>query len=516
MDVILSVDLGTTAIKTCLVDAAGRLLASASREYVLDTPTPDVVELDAEAYWSAFRDGLAEVLDRTRVDPHAIRALGISAQGETLICADASGRAIRPAIVWLDNRALAEADELAAEFGNDAAYRVTGQVSFVPTWPAAKLLWLRRHESETFGRAAWFLLIEDWFIARLTGRFVCEGSLATSTMYWDLTTHRWWPEMLRYLGVGEDRLPEVHESGEPVGGILPAVARELGLDPATVVCTGALDQAAGAIGVGNVREGVFSENTGAALAICATVPAPVFDPDRQMPCHYHGIPGRYMEHTFTSGGMVLRWYRDTFCEPELETARATGQDAYDLLGELAAGVPAGSEGVIMLPHLQGAMAPEANPHAKGVFFGFTLHHTKAHFARSIMESIAFIVRRNVDVLAGMGIEVDEVRSLGGGARSRVWNQIKADVLGIPVATTEIEEAASLGAAILAGVAVGVYPSVEDAIARAVIVRERFEPDPANRSTYDAAYATYRDLYADLIGLFERSYPGRRSAGASSG
>ncbi len=504
MDVILSVDLGTTAIKTCLVDATGQLLAGASREYRLDTPGPDAVELDAETYWAAFRDGVAELLSRTSVDPREIRALGISAQGETLILADAAGRAIRPAIVWLDNRALAEADEMAAEFGNDAAYRVTGQVSFVPTWPASKLLWLRRHEPVTFDRAAWFLLIEDWFIARLTGRFVCEGSLVTSTMYWDLTTRRWWPEMLEYLGIAEDRLPEIRESGEPVGPILPAVARELGLDPDTIVCTGALDQAAGAIGVGNIREGVFSENTGAALAICATVPAPVFDPGGQMPCHYHGIPGMYMEHTFTSGGMVLRWYRDTFCEPEVEAARLQGRDAYDVLGELAAGVPPGSEGVITLPHLQGAMAPEANPRARGVFYGFTLHHTKAHFARSIMEAIAFIVRRNVDVLAGLGIPVDEVRALGGGARSRTWCRIKADVLGIPVVTTEIEEAASLGAAILAGVAVGAFPSLEVAIDRMVAVKERFEPDPANRETYDAAYATYRDLYDSLVGVFERS------------
>ncbi len=504
MDLILSVDLGTTAVKTCLLDAQGHLLASASREYQLDTPHPDAVELDPETYWTAFREGVAEVILKTGVTPRHIRALGISAQGETLICADAVGRPIRPAIVWLDNRALVEADELAAEFGNEASYRITGQVAFVPTWPAAKLLWLRRHEPDTFRRTARFLLVEDWFIARLTGRFVCEGSLVTSTTYWDLNTRQWWPEMLAFLGVSEDRLPEILESGEVVGEILPAVAHELGLDASTIVCTGALDQAAGAIGVGNVREGVFSENTGAALAICATVPAPVFDRGLQMPCHYHGIPGRYMEHTFTTGGMVLRWYRDTFCQSEMDQALVQGRDAYDLLGELAASVPAGSEGVVMLPHLQGAMAPDANPRARGVFYGFALRHTKAHFARSIMEAIAFIVRRNVDVLAGLGIEVDEVRALGGGARSRVWSQIKADVLGIPVVTTEIEEAASLGAAILAGVAVGAFPSLESAIDRMVVVKDRFVPDPANRATYDAGYATYRDLYADLVGMFDRT------------
>jgi hypothetical protein len=193
VDTILSVDLGTTAVKTCLVDARGSLLATATREYRLETPFPEAVEVDPEVYWHAFRDGVAELLDRTAVDPREIRALGVSAQGETLICADAAGRPIRPAIVWLDNRAHEEAGLLTAEFGDEAAYRITGQVSFVPTWPAAKLLWLRRHEPGTFARSERFLLIEDWFIARLTGRFVCEGSLVTSTMYWDLTTRGWWP-----------------------------------------------------------------------------------------------------------------------------------------------------------------------------------------------------------------------------------------------------------------------------------------------------------------------------------
>ncbi len=504
MDKILSVDLGTTAIKTCLVDAAGRLLGSVSREYQLDTPAAEAVELDAETYWRAFREALAELMGRSRVDPKEIRSLGVSAQGETLICTDTTGHPVRPAIVWLDNRAHAEAADLTAEFGDEAAYRITGQVSFVPTWPAAKILWLRRHEQDTFARTARFLLIEDWFISRLTGRFVCEGSLVTSTMYWNLATRRWWPEMLAYLGIDEARLPEIREPGEAVAELLPTVAAEIGLDPATIVCTGALDQAAGAIGVGNTREGVFSENTGAALAICATVPAPFTDPARQMPCHYHGVPGRYMAHTFTSGGMVLRWYRDAFCEPEMAAAAASGADAYDLLGAEAAAIAAGSEGLVMLPHLQGAMAPEANPRAKGVFYGFTLRHRRGHFARSIMEAIAYIVRRNVEVLVQMGVGVNEVRALGGGARSHVWNQIKADVLGIPVVTTEIEEAAALGAAILAGVAVGTFASIDDAVAKMVVVKDRYEPNEANATVYDAGYETYRALYESLVGMFDKT------------
>ncbi len=294
MDMILAVDLGTTAIKTSLFDEHGRLLVGAAREYELSTPTPLSVELDVEGYWAAFRATIAEILARWPDAPGHIRALGISAQGETLICADSAGEILRPAIVWLDNRAQEEAAALAAHFTNETCYRVTGQVSFVPTWPAAKILWLREHEPAVFRRTATFLLIEDWLIHRLTGVAACEGSLVTSTAYWDFTKRTWWPEMLGYLGIDEGRLPELRESGSPVGPILAPVARELGLDPSTVVCMGALDQAAGAIGVGNIRPGVFSENTGAALAICATVPGPTFDPAAQMPCHCHGVPGLYM------------------------------------------------------------------------------------------------------------------------------------------------------------------------------------------------------------------------------
>ncbi len=503
MDTILSVDLGTTAVKTALFDERGGLLAKATREYKLATPSPLAVELGVEQYWAAFKRTLAEVLEARPGAAGSIRALGISAQGETLICADGDGNALRPAIVWLDNRAQDEAADLAREFGNDQCYRVTGQVSFVPTWPAAKILWLRRNEPDVFRRTAHFLLLEDYIIKRLTGRTVCEGSLVTSTTYWDFTRRAWWPEMLAYLGIGAERLPEIYESGEPIGPIREAVARELGLEPSTIVCTGALDQAAGAIGVGNIRPGVFSENTGAALAVCATVRNPVFDPSAQMPCHYHGVPGLYMEHTFTSGGMVLRWYRDTFCQPEIEAARRGGRDSYDLLSEMADGVAPGSEGLVMLPHLQGAMAPEANPKAKGVFYGFTLRHTKAHFARSIMESIACIVRRNIDVIEGLGIPVTEIRVLGGGARSSVWNRIKCDVTGRPVVTTENEEAACLGAAILAGRAVGMFGSLDEAVDRMVAVKGRLEPDPERHALYDGVYANYRELYDDLLGMFER-------------
>jgi xylulokinase len=269
-----------------------------------------------------------------------------------------------------------------------------------------------------------------------------------------------------------------------------------------MVCTGALDQACGAIGVGNIKPGVFSENTGAALAICATVHQPILDPGDQMPCHYHGIPGLYMLHTFTSGGIVMRWFRDEFAATELHAAKSAGMDAYDLLGMEAASVAPGCEGLVMLPHLQGAMAPEANPKACGTFYGFTLRHGRNHFARAIMEAVSFIVRRNIQVIEGLGVPVNEVRALGGGARSRIWKQIEADIIGRPVLTTTNEEAATLGAAILAGKAVGLYASIEEAAEQMIQIKDRFEPNPNTKAVYDDAFGTYVKLYDALCPLFE--------------
>jgi sugar (pentulose or hexulose) kinase len=504
-DLILSVDLGTTAIKVALFATSGELKALSTQEYSLLTPQPSVVEGEVEAYWASFKRGILDIQTKSPFPTDSVRALGLSAQGETLFCLDREGRPLRNAIVWMDNRAQAEAENLTAEFTNEACYKVTGQVGFDPCWPAAKILWLRTNEPEIFKRTATFALIEDYFIYRMTGKLVSEGSLLCSTLYWNITTKQWWKEMLVRLGIGEQQLPEIREPGEAIGPILPTVARELGLSPDTIVCTGALDQAAGAIGVGNIAEGIFSENIGAALAICSPVRKPVFHESRILPIHYFSIPDMYMMHSFTTGGMVLRWFRDAFCDMEKTVGGLIGSDPYELMVREAATVAPGCEGLIMLPHLNGSMAPDGNPKAKGVFYGFTLKHQKPHFIRAIMEALGYLVRRNIEALEQLGITVGEIRSLGGGARSPVWNQMKADITARPLVTMQCAEAASLGAAILAGKAVGIYGDIAGACKEMIRPAARFEPNPVCREIYDRNYDNYKKLFADLTDLFRKSY-----------
>ena len=498
---ILSLDLGTTAIKVAVFDLGGKMLASSTQEYKLLTPDTLSVELPVETYWQAFAAGLGDVLQKSGVPGESLACMGISAQGETLILIDETGAPLCNAIVWMDNRAQKEAQELSEQFPPDVVYPVTGQVSIVPTWPASKLLWVKRNRPEIFQKIYKALLIEDYFIYRLTGKFACEGSLICSTAYWDINTKTWWPQMLGYLGISEEQLPDIYEPGEIVGTLTAAAADELKISKNLTVCAGVLDQAAGAIGVGNIKPGLFSENTGAALAICATVDGVFQDPAFEMPCHYHGVKDLYMAHTFTTGGMALKWFRDAFCEPETLAAEKTGADPYALMDAQAESVAPGSDGLIMLPHLQGAMAPEANPMAKGVYFGITMKHTKAHFIRALMESIGFIVLRNIEVIEAMGIPVQEIRVLGGGSRSRVWNQIKADITGKVIWETEYADAACLGVAIVSGCSTGLFPDLNQAVDQMVTLKRRYEPNAENHALYLRQFALYKKLYNDLCPMF---------------
>lgn len=507
-ELILGIDIGTTSLKAAVFDHAGTQKAAAVVEYSLLTPQTNIVEAPCNIYMESIQKCMQVIASKGTISTRDITVVGFSVQGETLCLLDGDCQPLKNAIVWMDNRAGEQAEELRSKFGDELCYQVTGQVSFEACWPAAKLLWVKQHEPELFAKVRHILLLEDYVIYQLTGKFVAEGSLLTSTEYWDIRTKKYWPEMLAYLGIDESFLPEIRESGELVGTVLPEMADLLGISPQAKITTGCLDQAAGAIGVGNIRPGIFSENIGAALAICVPTSKLTYDPNRQMPVHYFATPDTYMMHTFTTGGMCLRWFRDGFCQPELDIQNLTGVDAYDLMGKEADRVAPGSDGLIMLPHLQGSMAPDVNLNAKGVFYGATLQHNKAHFVRSIMESLGYLICRNLEAIDAMGLEVKQIRTMGGGSKSDVWNQIKADITGKTLHVTySSQDTACLGAAILAGKAAGVFESIESAVDSMVKIKKTFEPNPANRAVYDKQYKKFKLLFNSLSTLFDEDAKG---------
>ncbi|MBM4044377.1 MAG: hypothetical protein FJ279_04620 [Planctomycetes bacterium] len=497
MPYLLSIDGGTTSTKVALFDTDGRMLALALNEYQLLTPAVNQVELPGPTYWQAAVKGVREVLAKSGVKGRDVAAVGITTQGETFIPMDAQGRELRNAIVWLDGRAVEEAEDLKRACDLDAYFRRTGLPDINGVWAAAKIMWLRTHEPDVYRRAAKFPLLEDYFIFKLTGEYATEASVSMSAGFLDIIAYDWWDEMLAKVGIGRERLSRLCHSAEAVGRVSRRAADETGLSEQTVVVTGALDQTAGAVGAGNIAPGIITETTGTALAVIATTGRPVFDPKRRVLAAPHAARDEFILLPFAqTAGMTFKWFRDVFGEPEKARKDA---DAYDLLTKLAANVPPGSDGLLMLPHLTGSSCPVFNPAARGAFIGISLSHTRGHFVRAVLESVAFMLREIVELVLELGVPVERVRSMGGGAKSDLWLQMKADALQKPVEVPECTETASLGAAILAGVGAGLFQSLEDGVARASKIARRFEPNPKMAQTYHDAYKGYLDLFRKLYG-----------------
>jgi sugar (pentulose or hexulose) kinase len=502
-ELILSLDIGTTSTKAAVYDHNGTQKALAVVEYSLLTPKPNFVEAPCDVYMESIMKCMEKISQKQNLDTSDVTVVGFSVQGETLCFLDGEANPLRDAIVWMDNRAGDQAEKLRKHFGNEKCYEVTGQVSFEACWPVSKVMWVKEHEPELFEKVQHILLLEDYIIYLLTGKLVAEGSLLTSTEYWDIRTKEYWKDMLDFVGIEENWLPEIKESGEVVGTILPEMADELGISPEAKITTGCLDQVAGAIGVGNIRPGIFSENIGAALAICVPTEELTYDKNRLMPVHYFALPDTYMMHTFTTGGMCLRWFRDGFCKDTISMQELTGIDAYDLMTEEATKVDPGSDGLITLPHLQGSMAPDVNLNAKGVFYGTTLKHKRAHFIRSIMESLGYIISRNLETIDDMGLEVRQIRTMGGGSKSDLWNQIKADITGKTLHITySSQDTACLGAAILAGYGAGVFDNIESAVDSMVKIKKTYEPNKDNHAIYKKQYEKFKMLFSSLEELYD--------------
>ncbi len=489
---LIGLDAGTTSIKGLLISSDGRHETFAQKEYSLEYSEGEIVEIDPEIYWETTLYILHQLLTKSGISPDKIQAISFSSQGETLIALDEEGNALRKAIVWLDNRSGREAKAIEQHFSSQTLLEKTGQPEILPLWPATRILWIRENEPEIFRKAAKFLLVEDYLIYKLTGKYLAEESLVSSTLYYDIQKKCWWETMLNFLGITSQHLPEVLPSGSPAGSIQKETALACGLSPDTMVVTGGYDHVAGAIGSGNISEGIVSETTGASMAMAVTIDKPVLDMDLNLPCQCHGVPGKYILQPYgQTAGMVMRWFRDEFF----------AGSSYDFMTSLAEKVPAGADGLIMLPHLMGAGSPEFDTQVKGVFAGITPGMGKGHFVRAIMESVACMIKRNLESLKKQGIEPDEIRALGGGAESELWNRIKADMTGIPFLTLQSKETPCLGAAILAGIGCGIFKDFEEGCSQLVSFKNTYEPDPDMHGLYQNVFEKYMKLYDQLKGYW---------------
>jgi len=465
------------------------------------TPQPLWAEQDPADWWAATVTSVRRVLDEGGVKPTQVAGVGLTGQMHGLVLLDAHGEVLRPCIMWNDQRTAAQCAAITQQVGAERVLQLTGN-PVLPGFTAPKLVWVREHEPEVYKRITTVLLPKDYLRYRLTGCFFSEVSDASGTSLFDVGRRQWSEEMLEALDVPREWLPEVTESPVVSASVSAGAARETGLLEGTPVVGGGGDQAAQAVGTGIITEGVVSVTIGTSGVVFAASDTYRVEPKGRLHAFCHAVPGMWhLMGVMLSAGGSFRWYRDTLGDLERIRAEESGQDAYDLLTEAAGKAPPGCEGLLFLPYLSGERTPYPDPNARGVFFGLTLRHGKAHLTRAVLEGVTYGLRDSLELMRGLGLSIEQVRASGGGARSPLWRQILADVFHTEIVTVNVTEGAAYGAALLAGVGAGVYGSVAEACDTVIQMPGRTQPGPAV-PVYEDYYPRYRALYPALAPQFQ--------------
>jgi xylulokinase len=496
----LGIDVGTGGSRAVLIDERGRVLTSATVEHApFASPQTGWAEQDARDWWRASAAAVRAVLASDGVRVEEVGAVGFSGQMHGAVLLDGHDEVLRPSIIWCDQRTEAQCRALTEAVGAGRLIELTCNPALTG-FTLPKLLWVREREPEVWRRVAKVLLPKDYVRLRLTGEKVTDVADASGTLLFDVAHRGWSKEMLAAAEIDERILPRVVESIEVVGRVSAEGAAATGLRVGTRVVAGAGDQAAGAVGMGVVRPGTVSATIGTSGVVFAATDKPSLDSGGRVHTFCHAMPDRWHVMGVTQGaGLSLRWFRDQF-----GIVGEDGRDPYERLCDEAASVPAGADGLLWAPYLMGERTPHLDPHARAALTGLTASHTRAHIVRAILEGVAFSLRDTFEIFNEMSVPVDAVRLGGGGARSPLWRQIQADVYGRAVETVEAEEGAAYGAALLAGVGGGAWPTVDDACVAVVHVANRFEPERSAVELMERRYKAFRKLYPALRSINEDS------------
>jgi len=506
MGLLLGVDIGTSATKALLCDGRGKVLATASVEYPLYAPRPGWSEQQPEDWWRATVRAIPAVCRQAKVRPSQITGVGLSGQMHGSVFVDADGRPLRRAILWNDQRTAEQCRQIEqAAAGRKRLIKMVRNVALTG-FTAPKILWLRQHEPRTYERTRKILLPKDYIRLRLTGEYATEVSDASGTLLLDVARRKWHKGLLSKLGIDADLLPACAESVEITGVVSRQAARATGLAAGVPVVGGAGDQPAGAVGNGVVRRGVLSATLGTSGVVFAHCDEPAANDQGNLQSFCHAVPGKWCVFgCMLSAGGSLQWLRDTLLAEQVAKLRRARKDPgalYDDLVGQAAKAPPGCDGLLFLPYLTGERCPYPDPNARGGWIGLTSRHDRAAMVRAVMEGITYGMRDQVEIVREQGVAIRQVRAGGGGAASRLWRQMQADMYHAQVVTINTQEGAAYGVALLAAVATGCFASVAQACDRAIKITGTLKPVAASRKLYDRWYPQYRALYADLKGRFE--------------
>lgn len=493
----LTIDVGTTAVKVCAVTKDFEILTHKTMEYQLHTEGK-MVTIPAQEYWKYVKMGILAVMKNC--EGKHIEGITITTQGETMIPVDDKGDPLYDAVVWLDGRAGKQAEKINQLVSPVEFYQKTGVPECNELCPVSKLLWFMEEERKVYQKARYFLLLEDYIIFKLTGRAVTEKSLLSTTGYFDIVEDKIWDKILDKIGFDVNKIPPAMDCGEIVAEVSEDVAGELGFDKNTVVVTGAMDQVCGAIGAGNSIPGMLTETTGTALCIGKTIEKTPINTDYPIPVYRHYRKDlQLLLPVCMTAGMALKWFKDTFCEKEIEEAERTGEEVYDLLNHLAEESQPLSGGIIMLPYLAGSLQPYQEPEFRGGFLGVGLESRKCDFVRALMEGVSFMLKENLLLLEQLGgSKSDYLVSMGGGSRSDIWCQIKANVTGLQVRTLKESETASVGAAMLCSLGLSRLKSLQETGTDADF-KKIYEVQQEELEQYQDGYERYSSYLSRMIG-----------------
>ena len=492
MEYVIGCDVGSQGTKAILLSTTGDYIGEAYEGYPIDYPHPLWAEQPVERWLDALTLAIRRLLSESGIESDKVRALSLATQVDGIIPIDAAGQALHPAIIWMDRRAGAQCERVRQDLDDEQIFQLTG-LNLDASHVAPKIRWLADQQPEIYARTAHFLLPGSYMAYALTGELGVDYSNASSTLLLDVHTKAWSAIMGTAFEIDLNRLVPLGAATATLGKLRPNVAQSLGLSVETLVMIGCGDEHAACLGAGVTGAGIVGDIAGTAEPVCAASPHAAFDPTRLVETHCHADPDLWLLENpgFVSGGNY-RWFRDQFAKGE----------NYAALDVEAARIPPGAEALTFLPSLMGAMAPTWNESARGIYAGFTLAHTRGHFVRALLEGSAYAVRDITTQMQIAGIELRELRVVSGGAKSRLWNQIKADVTGLQVKVPEITETTALGAAFLALVGIGAYATLAEASEHIVKIRECLDPDPATQSIYTEAYERYRQTYFAMLPVFE--------------
>jgi xylulokinase len=495
-DLILSLDLGTSAVKVGLFSSDGGLIRLALREQPLAFRQPGTVEQSLSKTWELVREGTDEVM--TEGDPREVLAVVLTNQRGSVVPLDRTGTALIDMMVWMDHRGLAQVDRLRQVVGSDRYYEISGH-PIVPITGVSKILWLQHESAETWQRTRCVGPPQTWFLHQLgCDESIVDFSSGSYLFPCDIRKKAWSTEIATLLSFPLDRLPRLVEATDIVGHLSRGAASDLGLLPGTPIVAGGGDGQCAAAGAGVVVPGSVMVNVGTATGVQVFLAEPSFDPAKTLNCAANVVPGAWeMEGHTQASGTVLRWFRDEFGSEEVALGGETERDAYDLLVERASVAPPGSDNLIFLPTFNGSTAPLVDPSARGALLGLRLSHTRGHVIRAVLEGISLEIRWMLDSIAATGVPVEEIRLAGGGSKNQQWNQIHADILGRPVRTVLNPDAALVGGAMCAAVGLGIFANFEQAAQAFVGLGPTIEPLLENGSVYARSYERYVQLFTLL-------------------